>query len=108
MKRAGDCIQLAGRDGVVRTSCLNDVHGTSEARTNSLILSAPEETMDLLLRLIDGLDRASGLRASIKVFTLKKADANAVANTLQTLFLGTTTGARPGGGPGAVPGGNAP
>src|SRR5204863_5550603 len=49
------------------------------------------------------LDVPPAARAEVRVFTLKKADAAQLANSLQQLFLGTGgVGAT---GPGAIPGG---
>lgn len=90
----------ARRDGpmMVQSGLLEDVHVSSEARTNSLILSAPAQTMELLLALVRELDVVSSLRARVNIFNLKRADASITAATLQQLFLGTssTTGARTG------------
>jgi type II secretory pathway component GspD/PulD (secretin) len=93
---------------------LEDIRITPVERLNSLIISAPSKTMNLLLALIRDLDLPPPMRAEIKVFSLKKADAAGIATMLQQLFLGTagTTGA-PGvptaGGPGGAGGaGTAP
>src|SRR5207249_1572249 len=73
--------------------------------TNSLLISAPEKTMVLLLQLINDMDVPPPFAATVNVFTLKKADATTVANILQRMFLGTTTtgvgGGVPAGGVGA-------
>jgi type II secretion system protein D len=85
---------------------LDDVHITSEPRSNSLLLVAPEKTMDLLLDLVKELDVVAAARAEINVFPLKRADAAQVSAILQQLFLGTTTtgvgGAPTAGGAGAA------
>lgn len=86
---------MGGRGNAVESGFLDDIRITSDSRTNSLIISAPKQTMDLLLSLVHELDVPPAARAEVKIFTLKRADANAMANTLQQLFLGTgsTTGA---------------
>lgn len=92
----------SGRPGSepVYGGMLDDVHITSEPRSNSLMLVAPEKTMDLLLKMIADLDVVAAARAEINVFPLKRADAAQVSQVLQQMFLGTTgTGAA-----GAVPG----
>src|SRR5262249_1318035 len=79
---------------------LDDVRIVSDPRTNALIVTAPEKTMQLILALVKELDVPPIARATINVFTLKKADAATVAGSLQQLFLGgarSTTGT-PGGG----------
>lgn len=93
----------------VESGLLDDIKLTSDPRTNSLIISAPARTMELIGALILELDVPASARATIKVFNLKKADAVQMAITLQQLFLGTSTGATattlPGGGGGGAFGG---
>ncbi|MBX7102475.1 MAG: hypothetical protein K1X57_00235 [Gemmataceae bacterium] len=72
----------------VESGLLEDVHVTSEPRSNSLILSAPPKTMDLLLTLIRELDVLSAAKAQMKIFNLRKADAQQTAILLQQFFLG--------------------
>ena len=76
------------------SSVLEDVRIISEPRINSLIVAAPENTMRLILALVRDLDVAPAARAEINIFTLKRADAAALANSLQQLFLGTGTAGR--------------
>ena len=103
-------LKFIGKDGgTVKSGLLEDIHITSDPRTNSLIISAPQKSMELVLALIRELDVPPTARAEIKVFPLKKADATQMATMLQQLFLGTggvgTTGAaRPGGMPGTTGG----
>jgi type II secretion system protein D len=68
---------------------LEDVFLTPDTRTNSILVSASPKAMELILALIRELDVVPAARAEINVFTLKRADAYAVATTLQQLFLGT-------------------
>jgi hypothetical protein len=60
---------------VVAAGALEDVSITAEPRTNSLILIAPEKTMELLMALVRELDVVAAARAEINVFTLKPAPA---------------------------------
>lgn len=76
--------------GIFETSVLEDIHINSDPRTNSLLISAPQQTMQMILALIRELDVPPNYAASINVFTLKKADAQAVSNILQQMFLGTS------------------
>jgi general secretion pathway protein D len=75
---------------------LEDVHITSDIRSNSLIIAAPEQTMRLIMTLIRELDVTAAAQANINIFTLRKADAVQTATLLQQLFTGsggtTTTG----------------
>jgi type II secretion system protein D len=57
-----------------------------DARSNSLIVSAPETSMTLLTALIQQLDLAPSAVADIKVFTLKNADAQQSVTLLETMF----------------------
>jgi type II secretion system protein D len=103
--------------GTVQAGLLEDVYVLSEARTNSLILSAPPQTMDLLLALVRELDVVSSLRSRVNIFTLRRSDAAITAATLQQLFFGGATGRTGtggaggggilGGGGGGFPGGGA-
>ena len=75
----------------VESSLLEDIRLTADTRTNSIIIAAPEKTVELLVTLIRELDVPPASRAEINIFSLKKADAVAVASTIQQLFLGTTS-----------------
>jgi general secretion pathway protein D len=79
----------------------DDVRITADARTNSLIVDAPPQTMQLIYALIKEMDIPPAARAEITVFHLKRADAIQTATTLQQLFLGQgglgSTGTRTGG-----------
>jgi type II secretory pathway component GspD/PulD (secretin) len=91
----------AGPNGV-RGDVLEDVHITSDVRSNSLIIAAPEKTMPLILELVRELDVVAAAQASINIFTLRKADAVQTATLLQQLFTGAGTIGTTGGGPGAT------
>jgi type II secretion system protein D len=96
----------------VESGFLEDIHITADIRTNSLIISAPGNSMNLLTALIKELDVVPANRAEVNIFHLRKSDATTISNMLQQLFLGTgglgagarpTTGAPLGGG--GLPGG---
>ena len=112
---------------VVEAGMLEDIHINSFPRLNSLIVAAPERSMELLFTLAHELDTLPSLRAELKVFALRKADASATAILIQQLFLGvggvagpttvtpgggpggpTPPGAAPGGGPAGTPSGGTP
>ncbi|MCD6303786.1 MAG: hypothetical protein J7M21_02350, partial [Planctomycetes bacterium] len=59
---------------------------TPDARTNSLVVAAPSHNMPLLDSLIAALDSTSPRMAEIRVFTLKNADAQRMADVLTQLF----------------------
>lgn len=93
----------AGPGGVVESGLLDDVHINSEARSNSLIISAPPKTMELLGALIRSLDVPPAAQAGLKVFTLKKADAQQTATLLQQMLGGAAAQPRT-----QIPGANIP
>lgn len=94
-------LQLLARDEngerMVTSGILSDVRITAEPRGNALLVSAPPESMDLIVALIEQIDQLPPAEAQIKVFTIVNADAQTLANTLQTLF-GQATGGQQGGG----------
>lgn len=83
-------LQFLTADGVsqqrVRSGILSDIRASADARTNSLVVTAPEQSMMLMAELIRQLDTPTALVAEIKVFTLANADATAMARLLETLF----------------------
>ena len=76
----------------IETGILDDIKINSDPRTNSLVISAPEKAMDLVLALVRELDIPPQARAEIRVVPLKKTDATQLALTLQQLFLGAAAG----------------
>jgi type II secretion system protein D len=82
----------------VESGFLEDIHITADIRTNSVIVSAPAKSMDLLSALIRELDVVPANRAEVNIVPLRKSDATTISNMLQQLFLGTGGlggGARP-------------
>jgi general secretion pathway protein D len=74
---------------LIRSGILADVRVNFDARSNSLLVSAPEASMGLMEALISALDQAPGAVSEIKVFTLKNADAQQSVDTLTTMFTNT-------------------
>ena len=94
-------LRFLGADGKlqpIESGYLEDTNLTADVRTNSIIVSAPTKTMELIQALINELDRPSAARAQINVWTLKRADAVLTGNLLQQLFGGSTTTGQQGGG----------
>jgi len=86
----------------ISSGILSDVRITANPRSNSLIVSAPAENMELLAALIYELDRG-GMQApaQIKVFTIVNGDATAMTDLLEELFgQAVATGGGGGGGQG--------
>lgn len=90
-------LELFDVDGqrLIRSGVLDDVQVTPDMRTNTLVVSAPAESMDLMAALIEHLDSPSAV-AQIKVFRISNGDATAMATMLQGLLpSAATTGTRP-------------
>jgi len=75
---------------ILKSGILADVEITPDAHTNTLIIAAPAESMDLLAALIEQLDSPTAV-AQIKVFKIINGDANSLIEMLRTL-LPTQTG----------------
>lgn len=71
---------------LLNSGILTDVNITPDSRTNSLVVSAPSESMPLIEALIQQLDQLPAAEAQIKVFTIVNGDADALANMLSMLF----------------------
>lgn len=65
---------------------LTDVKITADPRANSLLVSGPPDSMDLVEALVRELDRAPAAVSQIKVFTIVNGDATALVEMLQNLF----------------------
>jgi len=90
-------LELFDVDGqrLIRSGVLDDVQVTPDMRTNTLVVSAPAESMELMAALIEHLDSPSAV-AQIKVFRISNGDATAMATMLQGLLpSAATTGTRP-------------
>jgi type II secretion system protein D len=96
-------IDAQGNRVITETSgVLTDIRVVPDDRSNTLVVTAPLESMDLIAALIDRLDQASELIAQVKVFTIQRGDALSMADMLRELFGQATTG---GGGAGGFGGG---
>lgn len=82
----------------LQSGVLSDVRITAEPRSNSLLVSAPAASMELLEALIKQLDQPPAASAQVKVFTILRGDATAMAQLLQELFSQSTTGGQARGG----------
>jgi type II secretion system protein D len=89
-------IQFVTPDGrqTIESGLLEGVTITPDVNTNSLIISAPPASLELIQAIVQQLDvpPAAALQAEVKVFTLKKADASILAQVLVQLFYGTGVG----------------
>lgn len=87
---------------LIKSGVLNDVQITSDPRSNTLVVTGPASTMELIATLIEQLDTLAQADAAIKVFTVVNGDAAALVETLQQLFGQTTQGQGAGGGGGGA------
>lgn len=71
---------------LLRSGILADIRITADGRTNSLVVTAPEESMTILEELIKQLDRQTSTVAEIKVFSLQNSDAKSMVTLLEQLF----------------------
>ncbi|MDP6891920.1 MAG: secretin N-terminal domain-containing protein [Verrucomicrobiota bacterium] len=71
---------------LVTTGLREGVLITPDPRTNSLVVSAPVDNMELIEQVINKLDSSSPQIAQIKVFQLDNADAVRMAEVLTNLF----------------------
>jgi type II secretion system protein D len=78
-----------GASRLVRSGILADIRVTADTRTNSLIVTAPEQSMELLEALIRRLDQPTTTVAAVKVFTLANGDAASMVEVLDSLFAST-------------------
>ena len=76
---------------LIRSGILADVRVNADARSNSLLISAPEASMSLMLALVEALDQSPSAVSEIKVFTLQNADAQQSVTMLEAMFTSTTT-----------------
>jgi type II secretory pathway component GspD/PulD (secretin) len=65
---------------------------TPDLRTNTVIVSAPAQAMELIERMIRDLDESSSGSKNIRIFKLENADALAMAEILTDLFNLTQQG----------------
>lgn len=75
------------KDGAVtKSGILLSVKVTADANSNQLIVTGPENSMDLIEALVKQLDQIPDAETQIKVFTITNGDANELLTTLQTIF----------------------
>ncbi len=90
---------LDGDDGEkLESGILADIRINADHRSNSLIVTAPEDSFPLIQALVRKFDQPSSLVAEIKHFTLKNADAQSVSTMLNQLFNNQQGTGRQGGG----------
>lgn len=78
----GDKPTEAAIDGAIR----EQVRMTPDLRTNSLMVAAPPEIMEIINAIVSDLDATNAGSRKVEWFRLKNADARAMAQVLQDLF----------------------
>jgi general secretion pathway protein D len=79
---------------LTKSGLLRDVIITANPHTNSLIVTAPADSMDLVAALIEQLDQPTAV-AQIKVFKIINGDANSLIEMLRILLPAEVTVAGP-------------
>jgi len=77
---------------LLKGGLLDDVQVTPDPHTNTLLVTAPPETMDLMAALIEQLDAEPAAVAQIKVFSVVNGDASSLVEMLRTLLGVPTSG----------------
>ena len=79
---------------LIKSGLLQDVIVTPDPHTNSLLVTAPADSMDLMAALIEQLDTPTAV-AQIKVFKIVNGDANSLVEMLRVLLPAEVTVAGP-------------
>ncbi|MGI9458334.1 MAG: secretin N-terminal domain-containing protein, partial [Aeoliella sp.] len=80
----------------LESGILSNIRIAADSQANSLVVTAPSESMDLIAALIDQLDLTPDVEAEIKVFTVFNGDAVSLADMLRSLFGSADGGDEPG------------
>ncbi len=84
--------EAGSKEMKVVSGILSEIRINPDARTNSVVVTAPERSMKMMQRLIEKLDKPTSVVADIKHFLLANADASSVAELLSELFVTDETG----------------
>ena len=71
---------------VTRKFLRQDIKIQPDRRTNSLMVMAPAESMDMLEKMIRDFDRIRPIRSEIRLFHLVNSDAEAMVDQLEEIF----------------------
>ncbi len=71
---------------IIKSGILSDVKITPDARANSLIVTAPARSMELVAALIEQMDNSAASVAQIKVFHVVNGDASSQVMMLRSLL----------------------
>ena len=76
----------AGQEMQVSTALRESINLTPDVRTNTVIIKAPADSMDMLEDMIRDLDASSVGSKNVRIFKLENADAAAMSVLLKDLF----------------------
>jgi general secretion pathway protein D len=74
----------------IKSGIMFDVRVTADRNSNSLVVTGPAESMELIGALIEKLDRIPDAETQIKVFEIVNGDAESLLTMLENLFGGDT------------------
>lgn len=75
-----------GHEQMLQSGILADIRITADLRTNSIVVTAPEQSLELVGRLIKQFDQPSKNIAEIKVLPMSNGDAQSTVTLLNGLF----------------------
>ena len=81
-----DVVPGTGGEFEVSAAVRDQIRLTPDSRTNSIIVRAPGDAMELIERLVSDLDATSIGNQNIRIFKLVNADATAMSEILGQLF----------------------
>jgi type II secretion system protein D len=79
-----------GAPQAIKSGVLTGARISADARANSIVVTAPPDSMDLIAALIQQLDQSPNVSAELKVITLENGDAVTLVETLRALFGAAT------------------
>ncbi len=77
---------VGNQSQVLRSGLLADIRVIADPRANSLVVTAPKDSLELVAALIKKFDQRVSTVAELKVFTLKNADAQSMLTLLESTF----------------------
>ncbi|MEM7227865.1 MAG: secretin N-terminal domain-containing protein [Planctomycetota bacterium] len=86
LRQIGDATGNTGSEIEVSAAIRQSITLTPDVRTNTVVVSAPRESIDMIEQMIRDLDSTSVGAKNIRIFKLANADATAMAGILTDLF----------------------
>lgn len=90
-------IELRGEKGVTKVDTSTTVSITANTQSNSVVVAAPAESMELITTIIEELDQsaANATIPVVRLYEVKHAEVSEMVSSLQATFAPTTTRGRP-------------